>query len=334
MSASKSSCPTDNISDATKNAVSVSVVIVTYNSSAVLRSCLEGLVHDQIQIIIVDNASTDGSATLASTVNPKARIVVNKANLGFARAVNIGADMALGSYILLLNPDASMMSSDVLRMADHMNAHEDIGALAPLLAHPNGRLAIREGGRSPTIWRIWNHYSGLSRFATSASALQGLYLLDKHVDATDVDLDWVSGAAMMVPTGLWRSINGLSERWFMYAEDIDICLRIRAKRRRVVITPSIIGVHGLGQSTGGGPSTNPAWVLNMFDLYCISISPSRLHNSLWKICMVGGLASRAVAYWLRAQRDSEHQQNWNDESSRFASFALAVARSSASKRVD
>lgn len=162
----------------------ISVVIVTYNSAAVIEQCLSVLASaPALDIVVVDNNSIDDTIIRVSEVSPRARVIRSEENLGFAGGVNRGVSEARGEHVLLLNPDAVVDAESVFALSRILDADDSIGIAAPLLDKPGERLAIRECGRKPDLWRVLCHYSGLSRLAGYSSLVEGLYLLKRHSSA-------------------------------------------------------------------------------------------------------------------------------------------------------
>ena len=275
----------------------LSVIVVTYNSKQIVGSCIKPLQNIlDIEIIVVDNASTDGTAEFVRTAFPSVKVIESGGNLGFAKGVNLGASYASGGVLILLNPDALVSNTSLRALHAALADDPEIGVIAPLLDHPGRGLSVREGGMAPTIWHIFCHYYGLSRLFRRYQAFRGMYVL-RSESFDSIDVDWVSGACMAVPLAVWQANDGLSERWFMYAEDVEFCLRVRKAGKRVVICGGANGTHGLGESSTNAPAepTNALWLTNLYDLYKLEISPSRLHNALWKFVFTGGLAIRSIA---------------------------------------
>ena len=310
----------------------ISVVVVTFNSAAVIEQCLSALGSGaELDIIVVDNNSIDDTIVRVSEVCPSARVIRSEENLGFAGGVNRGVSEARGEHVLLLNPDAVVDAESVFALGRTLDADGSIGIVAPLLDKPGERLAIRECGRQPDLWRVLCHYSGLSRLAGYSPLVEGLYLLKRHSSEDPRDVDWVSGACMLVRRDTWMRLGGLSRRWFMYAEDIEFCLRVKESGERVVTVPSVTGVHLIGESSTTPTVSrvpNSAWVVNMYDLYKLRLSRTRLQNIGWKWAVAGGLFARSAAYKLRAGSESEQENDWGAESVKFRVFAqdlLAVS---------
>ncbi|MBV6760679.1 glycosyltransferase family 2 protein [Rhodococcus opacus] len=313
--------------------IRVSVLVVTYNSAAVIGPCLRPLADEpDIEIVVLDNDSHDDTLETVGRVAPRARIVRNSANLGFARGVNAAAAQARGEHLLLLNPDARIAPADVRALSRVLD--DGAGIAAPVLEKPGNRLTIREGGRRPGLWRVVCHYYGLSRLSSTAGAVEGLYLLKRN-SFVSRDVDWVSGACLMTHAGLWRELGGLTTRWFMYAEDLEYCLRVQEAGHRIVMSAEASGVHTIGESSApsGESRPNSAWVVNLYDLYKWRLSRSRIQNLAWKCAVGGGLLARSAAYRVKAVQDPSRRQSWLEESRKFSWYARDLLRvpSSATK---
>lgn len=306
----------------------ISVVIVTYNSKALLAAMdIKLFDAPDIEVIVVDNNSQDGSAEFVLQNRPSIQLIETGSNLGFAKAVNIGARIARGSSIVLLNPDAVVALESIRAMHEILEKNSDFGAVAPLLDHPGKNLSVREAGMRPSIWRVFCHYFGLSRIFSRNSFFDGMYVLrDSEFDKKDVD--WVSGACIAVPTSVWRELGGLTERWFMYAEDVELCLRIKRSGRRVVLSAEIQGDHGLGQSNSDSDkSPTSEWLINLYDLYKTEISHTRLQNLIWKYLIAAGMTLRAVGYAaLTILRRKPYKKNINFL--RFSFYAKEILKQS------
>jgi len=302
-----------------------SFIIVTYNSAEVVGRCLEplaALVDGGHEVIIVDNNSLDTTLNICRTVVPGARIIQNANNEGFARAVNIGVRASIGSTVILLNPDAVGTASTFEQLIK--SSSESPGAvLAPMIVHPEQRLKVVSAGRMPHLRRMFLHYSGLSRLA-GPNFLEGHYLFP-HQAGSDRDVEWATGACLVIPKTIWETVDGMTERWFMYAEDIEFCFRVTAAGYRIRLVPGIQVSHNTGTGTSEPKSMKPDWIVNLWQFYRDDLSPNRASNTVWKLVVAVGLASRAGYYSLKAARSTEHQV-WRHESRRFIAFCAAVLK--------
>lgn len=282
----------------------VSVVIVSYNSAGVIRACLESLAgFDGHEVILVDNLSVDDTVAIVRRDFPSVRVIENDNNAGFSRAVNLGAHHARGRHLLLLNPDAYISAATIDALAAKLDADATIGAVSPLLEHEGSELVIVTAGHAPTIGRMFLHQSGLSRLGSRIPALEGHYLFVGDLHGEPRDVDWTSGGCLMVPLPLWQRLGGLSDRWFMYAEDVELCLRIRNEGLRVVVDPGLHATHAMGGSSSdvdGRVST--VWITNLFDLYGWRLGRGPAQQNLWRLIVLAGMYGRTAWFTLSALR--------------------------------
>lgn len=272
----------------------LSVVIVTFNSATVLPAALGPLKSSaSFEIIVVDNASSDGTIELLARDFPSVRVIANASNVGFARAVNIGVSTAAAPIVMLLNPDASI-ETDAVELLLGRVRKEDAGLVAPWVQHQSQRIV--SAGWLPTPWRMLTHYSGLSRIAGRRNWLQGHYLLPSQLSGA-TSVQWVTGACFVCRRTVWDRLKGLSERWFMYAEDIEFSHRVAAEGLTNLVLREAVAHHAVGGSDSTGSLTGRSdWVLNLRDFYATELARSRLSPTMWTVIVVAGLLSRAAAF--------------------------------------
>jgi len=212
--------------------VTVSVVVVNWNAGAALEACLASIAADGLdgrEVIVVDNASTDGSLALARTRHPEAMLLDMGGNAGFARAANRGAEAARGDTLVFLNPDARVLP----------------GAIAALVAalHATPAAGIAGGGLCDAAGR-WQ--PGAARFAPVAHLLLDTTLgrLPARRRHRPYRVDWVYGTFMAVRAAVFRQLGGFDRRYFVYGEDLDLCHRAAALGVRTIHVPAARAVHG------------------------------------------------------------------------------------------
>jgi hypothetical protein len=234
----------------------VSVVIVSYNTKEQLRRCLNSLQRHTIdvdaEIIVVDNHSQDGSAAMVLQEFPGVRVIRSRRNVGLARATNVGIAAARGEFVLWLNPDCELREPILGRMVAYMRAHPDIGALGPRIVDPDGTLQLSCRRFPGFSTAVFNRYSLLTR-VWPGNPFSSHYLMTDWDHATVREVDWVSGACMLLPRWLLLELDGLDEAFFMYIEDVDLCYRIREVGLKVVYFPVVTVVHEIGASTRTAP---------------------------------------------------------------------------------
>lgn len=306
---------------------SISVLMVTYNSAHLLDNSIGPLVgQENIQVIVVDNASTDNTIEYLRSNFPTVQLISNDKNLGFGMAMNIAARHASGHTLVLLNPDAEIGHDVLLNLVARNRASR--GVAAPLIKQRMGRLKIHSAGRFPTIWRMFLHYTGVSRLAKNLRFLEGHYLLPHRNEPTTINTDWVTGAILAIGHEDWNSIGGISERWFMYAEDIELCWRIKNSNLPVLLHTDLEAHHAVGESDASSSySSNPAWIINLFDFYKWRINNNRFAAALWCVVVAIGLFSRSLAYSVQSKRAvGQQSEMWALETRKFRSYATSVLR--------
>src|SRR5262245_32032141 len=228
-----------------------SVLIVTYCSAADLPLCLDSVRRAthvaSYEILVVDNASTDGTAALA-LADSGVRLIANRQNVGFSRANNQGFREARGRYVLLLNPDAQVSDGAIDRMVAFLDAHPDVGIAGGRVNSPDGTLQRASRRSIPTPMVSLFRLAGLSRLFPNHPAARAYNLEDTDPSAT-MDVGAVMGAFLMVRREAIEKTGGMDERYFLYGEDIDFCMAVRAAGWRVVYYPEAVVTHRKGASS-------------------------------------------------------------------------------------
>jgi GT2 family glycosyltransferase len=241
--------------------VSLAVLIVNWNVRDLLRACLASLRRDPVTgraqiVVVVDNASGDGSADMARAEFPEAQVVASPRNLGFTGGNNLalaeasrllGAGDPSSDYFLLLNPDAEVTPGALDTLARYADARPDIGVLAPQLRYPDGQIQPSRR-RFPTLATALFESTWLQPLAPPG-LLDRYYARDLPDDQPS-DVDWVVGAAMLVRRAAVDQAGGMDDqRFFMYSEELDWCRRIKAAGWRVVYCPQATVIHHEGKSS-------------------------------------------------------------------------------------
>jgi GT2 family glycosyltransferase len=219
--------------------VIVSILIVNYRAYAELASCLDSLQHflaDDLEVIVVDHASEPAATAHLVKRFPWIRLIEVGANPGFAAGVNRGAREARGRYLLLLNPDC-IVDQDVARpLAVWLDAHPEVAVSGPLVRETDGSIQASArrfpnmttglAGRTSWLSRVW---------PTNRWTRRNLVTWEAPDDPLEVD--WVSGACMMVERHAFDSVGGMDEQFFLYWEDADLCFRLKRAGWLTVYNP-------------------------------------------------------------------------------------------------
>jgi GT2 family glycosyltransferase len=197
----------------------ISIVIVSYNGREHLRRCLASLAahppNVQSEVIVVDNDSRDGSAPMIASEFPSVRLLRMPRNLGFAAGANRGIRDATGEAIVLLNPDSEIEADPFTSMLGYLREHEDTGIVAPRLLNPDGSLQLSCRSFPTFSVALFNRYSLLTRiFPRNRYSKQYLLTVWQHDNSRQVD--WVSGACLMMRRSLLDDIGLLDEGYFVY----------------------------------------------------------------------------------------------------------------------
>ncbi len=221
----------------------VSIIIVNYNGLRFTRQCLESIFRyhspDTVEVIVVDNNSTDGSQAELSETFPSIKIIKLSENKGFGAANNAGAKIAKGDFFFFVNNDTIFMDETVYKLKKILSSQKDWGIVGPKLLNEDRTFQLSYG----------NFPSILKEYRTREIANDySLQLKEDIPSEKPVEKDWVTGAALMIKKDLFNTIGGFDDRYFMYFEDIDLCRTARKNGFHSFYIPSISIVHFGGKS--------------------------------------------------------------------------------------
>jgi N-acetylglucosaminyl-diphospho-decaprenol L-rhamnosyltransferase len=231
----------------------ISIIIVTFNTSALTRICLQSVLADSagwdapIEIIVVDNASTDDTVSMISRLFPSVRLIVNAENVGYAKACNIGMRAANGRYLLLLNSDTQVQPGTLRALVHFMERHPEAGACGPKLL--NEDQSLQPSGRPlPSFWSV-----ALGMTRAYRLWKRDLYIqLNRNYDQV-ASVGEISGAAIFVRRDVYQRVGGLDERFFAYYEDVDWCKRIGEAGYKIYYVPEARVIHRWRGTSGKLP---------------------------------------------------------------------------------
>ncbi len=222
----------------------LSVVIVTHQSEKTIDGCLEALEVSlkgiRYEVIVVDNCSKDRTRDRLKA-RPSITLITSRDNLGFSRAVNKGALRAVGEYILFLNPDVEVEHTALPLLLTYLATHVKVGIVGPQFRYPDGKLQASFGNTS--MWlRELVQLSWLYKIMP-----WGRVIVPNSLTATlfssEHSVAWTSGGCLLIRSALFRNLQGFDEQFFMYLEDIDLCLRAHHMGYDTVYLPAAVVVH-------------------------------------------------------------------------------------------
>lgn len=228
----------------------LSVVIVNYNTAALLEACLRSLyaesAHIQLEVFVVDNASTDASCTMVREKFPDVQLIANCENVGFARANNQALQQAHGRYLLLLNSDTVILDSALEHMLMYMRAHPGVGMCGPHLFYPD--MTHQESAYPfPSLRGVLAIYTGLYERLPTLGQWVAPEWISPATHKTRI-ADWCSGACLMISRACFEAIGGLDESFFMYYEDTDWCRHAAQCGWQIAYYAEAHVIHYLGGS--------------------------------------------------------------------------------------
>jgi len=227
----------------------LSIIILSYNVKKLLLDCLKSLpVHKDWEIIVVDNASTDGSDELAT--------IKNKTNSGFSAGNNVGIKKSIGEYILLLNPDTKVYPNSIETVLEYMEKHPDVGAATCRVELPDGSLDYSSHRSFPDPINSLLHFFGLKNISSYTNL---------NVSDEIHEIDALTGAFAMVRRTAGEQVDWLDEDYFFNAEDIDLCYKLKEKDWKIIYIPDVKITHFKGSSAKASPESRKLWASHSTD---------------------------------------------------------------------
>ncbi len=295
----------------------VSVIIVSWNAQEYLLRCLGSLSPAvcgyPMEIIVVDNASSDSSADVVAARFPEVRLIRNRANLGFAKANNLGINAALGRYLCLINSDVEVLPGCIDRLVEYCEHHEKAGLVGPQVLGADGRLQ-RSCRGFPTVWNMFCRALALDSLFPRIKLFTGYALTHWAQDEVRA-VDILSGCFWLARRQAVSQVGSLDESFFMYGEDMDWCRRFWAAGWQAVFLPDAKAIHYGGASSANAPvrffierhrADLQYWRKHHSRLgVCCYVVVSYLHLLLrmmgYSLALFGSKSARQT-YWYKARR--------------------------------
>jgi GT2 family glycosyltransferase len=237
--------------------VDLSIIIVSYNARADLERCLDSIraapPRASHEVIVVDNASTDGSAQ-AARARSGVRVIELGENVGFARANNAGIRAGRGTDVLLLNSDTIVPADALDRLLAELHRHPDVAVAGPRLVDRDGRPELSFGRMIGPLNEVRQKRLVRGNERRDPKTMRAVEQMTNRAQFPD----WVSGACLLVRRADAEAVGLFDERYFMYTEDVDFCAAVRARGRRILFTPAVEIVHLRGRSAAAAPAATRA----------------------------------------------------------------------------
>jgi GT2 family glycosyltransferase len=290
--------------------VDVSILIVTYQCREPARECLASVVATthgvDYELVVVDNASADGTVEMIRAEFPQVRLLALEENVGFAAGVNLAVDAAEGEFVLLLNPDVVVHEGAVASIVEFARRHPEHGLYGGRTLKPDGTLDPGSCYAQPTLWSLFCFATMLTIVGRDSALFDPESMGGWERDSVR-EVGLITGCLLLAPRRVWLALGGFDVRFFMYAEDADLALRAMEAGYRPVITPAAEITHAVGLS-----STQPE---RLSLLYQGKVTLLRKHwrrprRELGVGLILAGVGSRALVARVLAHRRSSRLDAW------------------------
>lgn len=272
--------------------VELSIVVISYNTKALTLDALDSLFRHpppvNFEVILLDNASPDGSADAIQAMFPQIEMIANPTNLGFAAGNNLAAERARGRRILLLNPDTITLENSHAGLWGFAESEPDRGIWGGRTLFPDLTLNPTSCWRRVTLWSLLCSAFGLTHMFPGSRLFNPEAYGDWKRD-TIADVDIVTGCFLLIDTALWRRLGGFDPAFFMYAEEADLCARAIAAGARPGISPRAEIVHMGGMSEATGVDKIVKTVRGRVTLMRKHWSPAAVTVGRWLLLLWSGL---------------------------------------------
>lgn len=231
----------------------LSIIILNFNTKEYLRKCLTSVFSSKqvdfkaIEVIVVDNNSSDGSVEMLNKYFTQVKLIKNKENVGFSAGNNIGIRKSNGRLILLLNSDVEVGSNTIQAMMEYFNSNANVGAASCRLNLPTGQIDPASHRGFPTPLSALFYLSGLEKLFSKFKFFGGYHQGWKDFSVPH-QVDVISGAFLLTSKQVIKKVGLLDEQFFMYGEDIDWCYRMRQAGYKIIFNPLVTAVHHKRQS--------------------------------------------------------------------------------------
>jgi N-acetylglucosaminyl-diphospho-decaprenol L-rhamnosyltransferase len=300
----------------------LSIVIPTHDTRALTLRCVETLEAegtDDLEIVVVDDGGSDGTAEALAAAHPRVRVLRLSPSVGFTRAANHGLAAAGGDLLLLLNSDTEVAPGAFAPLFAAFARDPELGVAGAVLHYPDGR-AQWSGGGAPTLLWLFGLASGLPPLLARLPFWRRL----KPVGAPAGPVDWVTGAALALRRRAWEDSGGLDEGFRFYGQDLDLCLRLREIGWKVAIVPELRVLHHHGATIGSRSNLELLWT-DLLRWARKDRRPGFARQAAWALRSGAALRrlGRAAALPFVAR---ERRAAWRAESAALRRAAQAISR--------
>lgn len=287
----------------------ISVVIVNYNTADYLRECLASIyqwMDGKTEVIVVDNASTDGSVAMVKADFPQVKLIQSEKNIGFGLGNNLGVQHASQPYVFLFNSDAFLQMDSATALLSYMQKNQDVRCVTPKVVLPKTfEIQPKTFGFTPTLKRVFMQSIGLNRLFKYQPFFRGI---DGEARWTrEMAVGWVSGVCMLMRREDFLKVGGFDARFFMYCEDVELCMKL-GKLGKIILLDDYPIVHYGGASAKTITAKVRNSVLQQRHLLMILRDDQGLIAAFCaRIIMLLGMAMRLIAATIQIPKNGFSQ---------------------------
>lgn len=261
----------------------VAVIIVNYNAGDDLRLALKSVATEcaglDWQGVVVDNASSDGSASSVAAFSPRVSLLRNDVNAGFSRAVNQASAASSAPLLLLLNPDCQLRPGALSALRAVLDAEPACAVAGPRILDPDGEVQGSARGDPDMLTGMFGRTGELRRLLPFLPAARRNVVVDEAIASGETSrvVDWVSGACMLIRRAALERVGGFDERYFLYWEDADVCRRLRQRGYQIRYVPGAVATHAVGRSSRTARASSiRAFHESAYRYYATHVAPGAL----------------------------------------------------------
>jgi len=248
----------------------LSIIIINYRSADFTRKCVQTIREDAgtvaLETIVIDNDSHDGCGAILQSEFPEVHFIQSEKNLGFAGANNLGAARSAGSFLLFLNPDTEVQGQAIQNLLSALESDPDVAMVGARLLNSDRSVQTTSITAFPSILNQTFGAESLHRRFPKLKLWGMRPLFEPHQQPVAVDA--ISGACMMIRREAFIAVGGFTADYFMYAEDLDLCLKVRQSGHEVCYVPNAVVVHHGGKSSSSRSESNYAAIMIRESMVC------------------------------------------------------------------
>jgi hypothetical protein len=289
----------------------IAAILVNYNAGDELRRALQSIADEMHELpweaVVIDNASTDGSAAIPREFAPQVSLVTNRENVGFGRAVNQGIAATSAGRVLIMNPDCRLVAGAVATLRAELDRHESCAIAGPRILNPDGSVQGSARGDPDMLTGLFGRSAALGRLLPWLPISRRNVVADGAIRSghESIVVDWLSGACILARRDALQTVDGFDERYFLYWEDADLCRRLRGAGYHVRYVPGATAIHRVGHSSKTlGAAAIRAFHASAYLYYTTYNAPGRLQPTRYLARAILG-----ARCWLQLRNAEGRMQN-------------------------